>query len=609
VSLIRRDGYRLVGPGAARRSRKRECAGAPRSTLEILETRILLFAGHLEQSSLFLDQALPTTSAVVGSLSPPATIIHHETVALFDSSNVSGPDGTPLLVQFRHEMASPAGPPTYVLLSPEMAAGSFSPSSSNQGETPADVAVNVPVFDPQAVNRASIGGSERMSSPTDFDFATATSTQSGIGSAVDLGEGANSLIVPDLRHVEVDGTLSADHTWQGYQIPVGPTTMWLQLSMSTPDGSNRAEAPVFEQMSLLNPAGRTVGELGPGSGQGVGASQDLIVWLRGAPAGDQLLVQIGTAASATGAPGGSPSVTGPVGNWIVPYVLNVQRDEQDSALPDASPAQGQVSLGTLVFTLSPQGGGFSFSQTSVESPDATGATALNIQQVVAAALGSAADGSVPESSDGYNVRVSTGPLASRSAGPLGPILASSEADLAPPVDRHERALFQEIEGLPGDDGTGLTKGRYELTSLGLSSISPVEPGGSESNSTGGTVVAVSHGGGFPLMMTASGHTRRTDRAALLASVPATPTSDTAVADAAQSDRSTAEVQVALAEESHSSTGHSEVPDYVKAACGLALGLGLTSGPLFPDLLTRAPARLPKWLRSLRAMGREGGSRQ
>ena len=44
----------------------------------------------------------------------------------------------------------------------------------------------------------------------------------------------------------------------------------------------------------------------------------------------------------------------------------------------------------------------------------------------------------------------------------------------------------------------------------------------------------------------------------------------------------------------------EFPDYIKAACGLALGLGLTSGPLFPDVITSLQGRLPRWASTLKA---------
>jgi hypothetical protein len=39
----------------------------------------------------------------------------------------------------------------------------------------------------------------------------------------------------------------------------------------------------------------------------------------------------------------------------------------------------------------------------------------------------------------------------------------------------------------------------------------------------------------------------------------------------------------------------ECPDYVKAACGLALGLGMTSGPLFSDLVAMPRRRVSTWV--------------
>jgi hypothetical protein len=39
----------------------------------------------------------------------------------------------------------------------------------------------------------------------------------------------------------------------------------------------------------------------------------------------------------------------------------------------------------------------------------------------------------------------------------------------------------------------------------------------------------------------------------------------------------------------------EYPGIVKAACGLVVGLSLTSGPLFADLIAKLPRPIPKWL--------------
>ena len=50
---------------------------------------------------------------------------------------------------------------------------------------------------------------------------------------------------------------------------------------------------------------------------------------------------------------------------------------------------------------------------------------------------------VLDSSDGFNLRVPTGPFASRSTSPLGPLLAGIGNDPTPEVDRNERACSRK----------------------------------------------------------------------------------------------------------------------------------------------------------------------
>jgi hypothetical protein len=414
-------------------------------------------------------------------------------------------------------------------------------------------------------------------------------------------------VLADLRHLEVDGTFSPDHTSQSYEIPVGPLTTSLRLGVSTPGAPNPSELPVFTQLSFVNPAGAH-GAAGPAWSQDPGAPEDLIVLLRDAPAGANLLVQIG-AAGPSGTPAGTTNVPGPSSNWTVPYVLNVERqDAQGSARQLVPAAQGSVSVGALVFAATSPVGYSSLSPTSVAAPDVTGAATSKKEQAVTASSGLVANQSVVDLPDGSGVGVSTGPLASRSAGPLGPLLAASDSDPAPPVDRHERALSHEIDAALSDDGSCETEWHSELARHGSTTISPVETGGSASSSTGGTVVAVSHGGGFPLMVTALGHGRRTDRAALLATVPSTPAVYVPEPQASAVERSSDQAQLALVDQADSSSAHSQVSDYMKAVWALALGLALTSGPLFSDLLARMPTQWPGWLRKKIRRRREGEKR-
>jgi hypothetical protein len=284
--------------------------------------------------------------------------------------------------------------------------------------------------------------------------------------------------------------------------------------------------------------------------------------------------------------------------------LDVQRqDEQGTAQSLAPAAQGPVSIGTLVIPSTSQGGDAPLPPITVVMPDATAGALVNQAPAVVAAAGMMADDLVAAASGVLDVGVSTGPLASRSAAPLGPILGAADADPVPPVDRHERGLFQEIAGPLWEGATGTTQWRDELTSRGSPAIPPIEGQSSDSDSTGGTVVAVSSGGGFPRMATAISHGRRTDRAALLDSVPSTTGPDTPRPDATAVERSTDLDEAARADQSPASSDQIDVPDYVKAACGLALGLGLTAGPLFPDQVNRVPPPLPEWLRKFPANGR------
>ena len=108
-----------------------------------------------------------------------------------------------------------------------------------------------------------------------------------------------------------------------------------------------------------------------------------------------------------------------------------------------------------------------------------------------------AEQSPDEPSDGFNLRIPTGPFASRNAGPLGPILASVAGDPTPEVDRDERAMYQDIERRDAEPGYG--EGALEIA---LDRTESSEPGGS--------VAAVEGRGGFPLKVTALARNRHTD---------------------------------------------------------------------------------------------------
>jgi len=168
-----------------------------------------------------------------------------------------------------------------------------------------------------------------------------------------------------------------------------------------------------------------------------------------------------------------------------------------------------------------------------------------------------------------------------------------------------------MEGIGTEDETATLVHDGDLVNIsGEQSLRiEAEPGSSETSEDDGLVVVVSGGGGFPLKVTAPASSQRADLAALLAVLPGSSDSKSEIPVASSEDLALNEFSVALATISTSPTDRSEeFPDYVKAACGLAIGLGLTSGPLFPDLMQSLRSRVPMWIVGRRARQRRGHGR-
>ena len=165
---------------------------------------------------------------------------------------------------------------------------------------------------------------------------------------------------------------------------------------------------------------------------------------------------------------------------------------------------------------------------------------------------------------GFTFRLSAGPLISRNAGPLGPILASTGRDPTPEVDRYERALYQDIERRGFDAGSG----------------EGYESSGGEISDEGGPVLAMPGPGGFPLKVTALASRRRSDLSSLVSAI-ATPV------DCAMAMHSIDAAQIAATDDSSS---RAESPSYARFIRRLACGPEL--GDVFGDVIPR-PARLAK----------------
>jgi len=556
----------------------------------------LLFGGQIQQPLHFLVPDLPSSQAVVSYLSPLPPVFEHEAVVLADPSGQMGQNGPPFVGPVS-ALSSREGNALSLHLGDQpgqvggaspldpIGGGSFPAVNGQEGR---------PLVVTMGSDSAPIGDRDNSSPFAGAGFGPA-SPETGPAMPPSSGEGVDWPIVPFQRYAEVEGTLTVERASITYQVSLDAMTGSVGFFVRPLNGMDPGDLPVVDGVTLLDQEGNTLDQVGPDFGPGQSPPQALSVLLHDAPAGGRLLVQISTASGALATQTGPTTLSSPSATGNVSFVLGVQRQEDGSAQQGAAPAQGQVAVGTLLFTSSGQSGLSSLSEVSTPSADATTGTGPDGQQLVAAASDSAASGLVPESLESFNVRVPTGPFASRVAGPLGPILATSEADLTPPVDRHERGLFQEIEGLGDDDAADLTERRSQLASerpsagLGDQRSSRADP-------AEGRVVALTGGGRLPLKVTGLGSGQRADLPALLASLPAMSDSKCETASPEETNVPLAESRLAVAALSPPPDDRSDFPDYIKAACGLAFGLGLTTGPLFSDLLASVQARLPKWMR-------------
>ena len=266
--------------------------------------------------------------------------------------------------------------------------------------------------------------------------------------------------------------------------------------------------------------------------------------------------------------------------WILPFILDIYLTQQPAPTTPTTTTttsnQGEGSIGTTIVSPSWQAPATSKFSESLPIADGT-LTAPFSAGAVSAALPTA---SVAENgldlSESFNERVPTGPFASRSASPLGPFIAASMSDPTSPVDRHERGLFQDMEWL-GVDPEAATPVVLlgDLAYAGAESPPLMEfaPRSSKSEEDDGSIVVLTGRGVFPLKVTSAPTAHHGDLAALLAALPDSTRAVGGTTAASSIDRALNELPVGLDTATSSSTERPEFPDYIKAAFGLAIGLG------------------------------------
>jgi hypothetical protein len=389
------------------------------------------------------------------------------------------------------------------------------------------------------------------------------------------------------------------------QIPVGPTTQEVGVSVRPGSGAGADEAPVLAELTLVDKDGDIIAQLSPiSNAQYSNPSDAVTVSLSGAPVGGSLIVQF---AASTGGAVSTPTAataTPASSELTVPFVIDVQRLESVAAGGSGGigssvgsfPGAGRAGIGTLFWTTKGQDqNSIASTTTTTDAPFVGPESATVINQESPIPPGDELATTAAEAPPDFSGRIATGPLASRSAAPLGPSLATVLLDAAPAVDRHERALSQDIdtrdfEVNDGSESGAARAGRFD------SVLARADRRGrsDEFDPAEGTHVAVAGVGALPLMVPAyRTEGRTTDLDALLAALPGSPSEDLpAVVVGADHAADVLSIALATAASSHGDTR--PAPDYLTAACALALGMGLTTGPLIPDLLRLIPGRSSRW---------------
>jgi hypothetical protein len=431
-----------------------------------------------------------------------------------------------------------------------------------------------------------------------FPMSGAASVSSGSVPGGALGGGVVSGI-PDTRHVEIESTLNGPLGSETFVIPIGEGTQSLDLSLHGLPGEAPGDAPILDGMMLINREGDPISQFGPMWGPQASPPQmrSVSVSFASAPEGGNLVVQISVPSNI------SSEGTLSTSDSPLSFLLDIQRQDTGNS-PTlgagfylAGPISGTVRSGITALTtstMSTQG------SNSSSSTDPTSNLGTESDANALPFVGDEGDVILADSesgedfSGGFNVRVSSGPLASRSASPLGPALATILSDLAPPVDRHERALSQSIDESESGDESEPERLRLEYARI-ENGASSSETHVTNRSNPGETCVALTGLGAFPLKVTGlRGQGDREDLESLLAALPGSLSPEDPSEIIASEEFDESDISAWLASSGHTARADHVAPDYLTAACGLALGLGLTAGPLFPDILALITSGSSRW---------------
>ena len=365
------------------------------------------------------------------------------------------------------------------------------------------------------------------------------------------------------------------------------------------------DAAALDEVYLVSPSGVLLASLKGASAALDGQLQQLTISLASVPIGAQLLVRIvenpGSAAvDSTGA------LESPV-STIVPFTMNVQRTEMADPLPFAATINSTslvASLITPLTTLFLSGDDSGF-QTNLSSSILTDALQVSLSDSTgpvppteATLVPVATEADRGEGQETSGPGVSLGPLVSRSAAPLGPLLATFRDDFTPSIDRTERAF-----DLSTDRSTDGIDPQLLIGRTGIQHESVEGPSGESqfaSDDPSDLFIPLRGPWGFPIMVSSLDTLReRTERAALLATL--SPQFQPGSTDAPIEEMPRF-ARIELPPPESNDSADAPCTDFLTAACGLALGVGLTTGPLYPDLMGLIRTCMPGRVRSIWKLG-------
>ena len=359
----------------------------------------------------------------------------------------------------------------------------------------------------------------------------------------------------------------------------GSFTLSLQSGVDPTGGMRRAAfAGLMYVDSKGDPLAQATPELSPNGDSG---QQSVTISIQDPPAGGRLVVQVSTTPSlSSNDPGKSVSAAASAGS-SVPFSLTIQQLDLQTAAGTDALIQAGASIGPLVLasTATTGLGPYSFSSADLATTADPAITAQDPATAQAISIAPATEPAV--ASDGW---LPTGPLVSRSAGPLGLVLAMVSDDVTTGVDRTERAFAEDpdaaepaLEQIVGRGVDSWLADRTDSTDLapGNRPGSPV-------------VVAVERGGGMPLFVSSASHRAPGDLALLLTGTTSGVEVARSPANVAAPAFLGASADPTIApDRPHSQEHHRAAGDMIRAALGLVVGLSLTTAPLFSDLLAQA----------------------